>query len=113
MSSSSSSSVPRASLYRSYSRSSSTGSISSVENLPPRTIARVAKEVRDLMKAPPGGITLVVDPETGMPSSLGEIVVSSCSRLQRLSLKKQNSSHSTVMRTDQMQHVLHDHGQHG
>lgn len=28
------------------------------------------------MKKPPGGITLVVDPETGMPASLGEIVVS-------------------------------------
>ena len=74
--SSSSSSVARGSLYRPYSRSTSTGSISSVENLPPRTIARVSKEVRDLMKSPPGGISLVVDPETGMPSSLGEIVVS-------------------------------------
>ncbi|VEU33892.1 unnamed protein product [Pseudo-nitzschia multistriata] len=72
--SSASSSVARGSLYRAYSRSSSTGSISSVENLPPRTIARVSKEVRDLMKTPPGGINLVVDPETGMPSSLGEIV---------------------------------------
>lgn len=26
------------------------------------------------MKSPPGGISLVVDPETGMPASLGEIV---------------------------------------
>lgn len=76
MSSSSSSGVARASLYRSFSRQSSTGSISSVENLPPRTISRVSKEVRDLMKSPPGGISLVVDPETGMPASLGEIVVS-------------------------------------
>lgn len=74
--SSSSSSVARGSLYRPYGRSTSTGSISSVENLPPRTIARVSKEVRDLMKKPPGGINLVVDPETGMPASLGEIVVS-------------------------------------
>jgi len=73
---SSSSSVARGSLYRQYSRQSSTGSISSVENLPPRTIARVSKEVRDLIKTPPGGISLVVDPETGMPSSLGEVVVS-------------------------------------
>lgn len=76
MSSSASSSIARGSLYRPYSRSTSTGSVSSVENLPPRTIARVSKEVRDLMKSPPGGISLVVDPETGMPSSLGEIVVS-------------------------------------
>ena len=74
--STSSSSVARGSLYRPYGRSTSTGSISSVENLPPRTIARVSKEVRDLMKSPPGGISLVVDPETGMPASLGEIVVS-------------------------------------
>lgn len=73
-SSSSSSSVARGSLYRSYSRSSSTGSISSIENLPPRTLARVAREVRDLMKSPPEGISLVVDSETGLPSSLGEIV---------------------------------------
>ena len=72
----SSSSVARGSLYRPYSRSNSTGSSSSIENLPPRTIARVAKEVRDLMKSPPEGISLVVDSETGMPSSLGEIVVS-------------------------------------
>jgi len=72
--SSSSSSVARGSLYRPYSRSSSTSSISSVENLPPRTIARVSKEVRDLMRKPPGGISLVVDPETGMPASLGEVV---------------------------------------
>lgn len=74
MSSSSTGSVSRGALYRPYSRSTSTGSVSSVENLPPRTIARVSKEVRDLMKCPPGGINLVVDPETGMPSSLGEVV---------------------------------------
>lgn len=73
-SSSSSSSVARGSLFRPYSRSNSTGSISSIENLPPRTLARVAKEVRDLMKSPPDGISLVVDSETGLPSSLGEIV---------------------------------------
>lgn len=74
MSSSSTSSIARGSLYRPYNRSSSTGSVSSVENLPPRTIARVSKEIRNLVKTPPGGISLVVDPETGMPSSLGEIV---------------------------------------
>jgi len=70
----SSSSVARGSLYRSYSRSSSTGSVNSIENLPPRTLARVAREVRDLIKSPPDGINLVVDQETGLPSSLGEIV---------------------------------------
>jgi len=74
MSSTSTDGIARGSLYRPYSRSTSTGSISSVENLPPRTIARVAKEMRDLVKSPPGGINLVVDPETGMPSSLGEVV---------------------------------------
>ena len=72
-----SSSIARgASLYRPYSRSSSTSSISSIENLPPRTLARVSKEVRDLMRSPPEGINLVVDNETGLPASLGEIVVS-------------------------------------
>mmetsp|Transcript_26607 Transcript_26607/g.62507 ORF Transcript_26607/g.62507 Transcript_26607/m.62507 type:complete len:268 (+) Transcript_26607:181-984(+) len=74
MSSTSADGIARGSLYRPYSRSTSTGSISSVENLPPRTIARVSKEVRDLVRSPPGGVNLVVDPETGMPSSLGEVV---------------------------------------
>ena len=64
----------RSSLYRQYSRSSS-GSVS-IENLPPRTLARVAREVRDLIKNPPEGIRLVVDEETGLPANLGEIVVS-------------------------------------
>jgi hypothetical protein len=59
-------------LYRQYSRSSSAGS--AIENLPPRTLTRVAREVRDLHKSPPEGIKLVVDGEgTG---SLAEIVVS-------------------------------------
>ena len=65
----------RASLYRQYSRGSSNGSIS-VENLPPRTLARVSREVRDLFKNPPEGVRLVVDSETGVPSNLGEVVVS-------------------------------------
>lgn len=66
----------RASLYRQYSRGSSAGgSSSSIENLPPRTLSRVAREVRDLIKSPPEGIRLVVDDETGLPSNLGEIVV--------------------------------------
>jgi len=60
-----------------YSRSLSTGSTSSAassENLPPRTLARVAREVRDLHRKPPEGVRLVVDAETGMPASLGELV---------------------------------------
>ena len=65
----------RGSLYRQYSRGSSGGSIS-VENLPPRTLARVAREIRDLQKSPPEGVKLVVDSETGVPSSLGEVLVS-------------------------------------
>eukprot|EP00934_Nitzschia_sp_Nitz4_P005067 Nitzschia sp. Nitz4//scaffold86_size83305//75504//76400//NITZ4_005274-RA/size83305-snap-gene-0.173-mRNA-1//-1//CDS//3329559286//5057//frame0 len=66
---------PRSSLYRQYSRGSSGGgSSSSIENLPPRTLSRVAREVRDLIKTPPEGIRLVVDEETGMPSNLGDIV---------------------------------------
>ncbi|KAG7346560.1 ubiquitin-conjugating enzyme [Nitzschia inconspicua] len=63
------------SLYRPYHRSNSTSSSSSsIENLPPRTLSRVTKEVRELIKNPPEGIRLVVDHETGLPSSLGEIV---------------------------------------
>jgi hypothetical protein len=67
----------RGSLYRQYSRSSSGGGSSSSigENLPPRTLARVAREVRDLIKNPPEGIRLVVDSETGLPATLGEVVV--------------------------------------
>jgi hypothetical protein len=71
---SSSTGVARGSSYRPYARTNS-GSSSSLENLPPRTLSRVAKEVRDLVKNPPEGIRLVVDGETGLPSSLGEIVV--------------------------------------
>jgi hypothetical protein len=68
---------PRASLYRQYSKGSSGGgSSSSIENLPPRILSRVAREVRDLVQRPPEGITLVVDNETGLPASLGELVVS-------------------------------------
>lgn len=48
---------------------------SSSENLPPRTLARVARDVRDLVNSPPEGVRLVVDGETGMPGSLSEIVV--------------------------------------
>jgi len=59
--------------YRPYHRSSSG---SSSENLPPRTLARVAREIRDLHKTPPEGIRLVVDGSSGVPTSLGEVVVS-------------------------------------
>eukprot|EP00566_Odontella_aurita_P017172 CAMPEP_0113545830 /NCGR_PEP_ID=MMETSP0015_2-20120614/11475_1 /TAXON_ID=2838 /ORGANISM="Odontella" /LENGTH=270 /DNA_ID=CAMNT_0000446231 /DNA_START=285 /DNA_END=1097 /DNA_ORIENTATION=+ /assembly_acc=CAM_ASM_000160 len=45
----------------------------SAENLPPRTLSRVAREVRSLLKDPPEGVKLVVDPETGTPASLAEL----------------------------------------
>lgn len=76
----------RTSLYRQYSRGSSGGgSSSSIENLPPRTLSRVAREVRDLIKNPPEGVRLVVDSDTGMPANLGDIVVriiSLCARMK-------------------------------
>ena len=43
---------------------------SSSENLPPRTLARVSREVRDLHKNPPEGVRLMDQ------QSLGEVVVS-------------------------------------
>lgn len=58
-------------LHRQFSRTSSTSSTS--ENLPPRTLTRVAREIRDLHKNPPEGIKLVVDGDGG--GSLGEIMV--------------------------------------
>ena len=61
----------RGSTYRQYSRSSSS---SSSENLPPRTLARVAREVRDLHKNPPEGIKLTVDGDGA--GSLSELLVS-------------------------------------
>lgn len=45
------------SLYRQYSSSHSVSS----ENLPPRTLARVARELRNLHKSPPEGVRLVAD----------------------------------------------------
>jgi hypothetical protein len=59
--------------YRQYTRAGS--SSSATENLPPRTLARVAREVRDLHKNPPENVRLVVDPATGMPNNLGELMV--------------------------------------
>lgn len=56
--------------------SSSAAVCSSSENLPPRTLARVARDVRDLVKSPPEGVRLVLDGETGIPGSLSEILVS-------------------------------------
>jgi len=53
---------------------SSSSSYESSENLPPRTLARVSREVRDLMKSPPEGVKLLIDQESGMPSSLAELV---------------------------------------
>ncbi|KAL3800410.1 hypothetical protein ACHAW5_009088, partial [Stephanodiscus triporus] len=57
------------------SMSSKAGSTTgSSENLPPRTLARVARDVRDLVRSPPEGVRLVLDGETGMPGSLSEIM---------------------------------------
>lgn len=60
------------SMQRQYSRSASSGSSS--ENLPPRTLARIAREVRDLHKNTPEGIKLTFDGDSG--GSLGELMVS-------------------------------------
>ena len=49
--------------------------MSSSENLPPRAIARVVREVRDLLQSPPEGTKLVVDSDTGLPSNLSELKV--------------------------------------
>lgn len=59
-----------------YSRSAS--GLSSSENLPPRTLARLAREVRDLHQQPPEGVRIVVDSDTGLPANLGELMVSAC-----------------------------------
>ena len=55
---------------------SHTSSATSSENLPPRMLAKVAREIRDLHKNPPEGVRLIVDPETGCPDNLAEIMVS-------------------------------------
>lgn len=59
------------SLYRQY--SSGTATCSS-ENLPPRTLTRLAREIRDLHKQPPEGIRLVVDEDSGLPTNMGELM---------------------------------------
>ena len=67
-------SVPSArAVYRQYSSSSNTNGSS--ENLPPRTLTRLAREVRDLHKNPPEGLRLVVDDESGVPTNLSELMV--------------------------------------
>lgn len=71
MSSAGASSAARAA-YRQYSRS---GSSNGSENLPPRTLARLAREVRNLQKSPPEGLKMVVDDDSGLPSNLGELMV--------------------------------------
>ena len=54
---------------------SGTSKLSSSENLPPRAIARVVREVRDLLQCPPEGTKLVLDSDTGLPSNLSELKV--------------------------------------
>ncbi|GKY94372.1 hypothetical protein MPSEU_000403100 [Mayamaea pseudoterrestris] len=55
-----------------YARSLSGSNVS--ENLPPRTLARLSREVRDLHQKPPEGVCMIVDSDTGLPSNLGEIM---------------------------------------
>mmetsp|Transcript_32175 Transcript_32175/g.36586 ORF Transcript_32175/g.36586 Transcript_32175/m.36586 type:complete len:234 (+) Transcript_32175:113-814(+) len=64
-----SSSIQRASFQRQFSRPSAASNAN--ENLPPRTLTRVAREIRDLHKNPPEGIKLNVDGDGG--GSLGEV----------------------------------------
>ena len=54
--------------------------------LPQRARARVQREVLNLLKNAPEGIKLIVDPETGLPPSLNEIVVSSHYKAESLHL---------------------------
>jgi ubiquitin-conjugating enzyme E2 S len=61
-----------ASLQVSYNRSAS--SAGSAENLPPRIVQRVAKELRTLHKSPPEGVKLVLDSSDTSASSLSELV---------------------------------------
>ena len=79
----------RVSVYRQYTRSSSTSSCTS-ENLPPRTLARLAREVRNLQKTPPEGVRLVVDEESGLPSNLSELMV--CRKMVSLCAESVGSS---------------------
>jgi ubiquitin-conjugating enzyme E2 S len=63
-------------------------SSSTSENLPPRTIARLVREVRDLVQTKSEqqaveGIRLIVDLDTGLPANLGELSV----RLHKIMLQ--------------------------
>lgn len=64
--------------YSSSSSSYASKGVSLSENLAPKTLARVGKEVRDLIKNPPEGCKLMVDPDTGLPYSLNEIMAEVC-----------------------------------
>ena len=46
------------------------------ESLAPRTLARVSRDVREIMRKQPEGAKLIIDPDTGLPPSLSEIMVS-------------------------------------
>lgn len=63
------------SLYRQY---SSTGTTSS-ENLPPRTLARVARELRNLHKNPPDGVRMIIDGENSSSSGVSDSSMASSS----------------------------------
>jgi len=63
-----------AAMMRSYSTTNSSNRNSNNNNLPPRVLARVAREIRDLMKNPPEGLRIVLDSDTGLPTSLGDIL---------------------------------------
>ena len=51
---------------------------SSRSYMAPRTAARIAREVQELLKSPETGVRLIVDEATGMPASLQEITVRVC-----------------------------------
>ena len=89
------------SFIRPYDRSTSSSSSSigsSSENLPPKALSRVAREVRDLIKKPEEGVKLVVDSETGTPSSLAELTVRTF-HMMFLTLKSFN--HAYILFTKQ------------
>jgi len=54
---------------------SSSSSYTCSDKLPPKTIARLVREVRDLITKSPEGAKLVIDHDTSMPSSLYDIQV--------------------------------------
>jgi hypothetical protein len=58
-----------------YSEKRETMSFSDRSNMAPRTAARLAREVRDLLVSPESGVCLVVDEATGLPANLKELTV--------------------------------------